>query len=48
MTVRRAGDTCIAAFLPKALTIPKQGKHLRLVWSGKHQAIVSHFAIRSI
>lgn len=47
-SVRRPGGICVAAFLPKALTIPRQGKHLRLVWSGKQQSIVHHFAISHV
>ncbi|MGB1238568.1 MAG: RES family NAD+ phosphorylase [Pseudomonadales bacterium] len=44
-SVRDPGGECIAAFTPKAVTIPRQGQHLRYVWSGHQQKIISVFSI---
>lgn len=44
-SVRDSGGECIAVFRPKALTIPKQGKHFRYVWSGQRQKIISVLTI---
>lgn len=44
-SVRDPGGECIAAFRPTALTIPKQGKHFRYVWSGQQQKITSVLTI---
>jgi hypothetical protein len=34
LSARRAGGQCIAAFRPRAVSLPKQGKHLRYSWDG--------------
>jgi hypothetical protein len=39
LSVRDAGGECIAAFKPKAVTIPVQGGHYKYIWSGKKQKI---------
>lgn len=44
-SVRHAGGACVAAFKPKAVTIPQQGRHYRYVWSGKHQRITDYFVV---
>jgi hypothetical protein len=33
------GGECVAAFKPKAVTIPLQGGHYKYIWSGKKQKI---------
>lgn len=38
-SVRDQGGECVAAFTPKAVTIPVQGGHYRYIWSGKKQKI---------
>ena len=38
-SVRHAGGICIAAFNPKALTIPRQSGHYKYQWNGKTQRI---------
>lgn len=38
-SVRLAGHECVAAFRPPAVSIPKQGKHLRYVWSASQRRI---------
>ncbi|WP_421131741.1 RES family NAD+ phosphorylase [Alteromonas sp. A079] len=38
-SVRDKGGECVAAFRPKAVTIPIQGGHFRYIWSGKKQKI---------
>jgi hypothetical protein len=38
-SVRNAGGECVAAFKPKAVTIPVQGGHYRYIWSAKKQKI---------
>lgn len=45
-SVRDPGGECVAAFRPKAVTIPIQGCHFRYVWSGFHQRIVSVLKVR--
>lgn len=40
-SVRDPGGECVAAFRPKSVTIPVQGIHLRYVWSGRQQKVVS-------
>lgn len=40
-SVRDSGGECVAAFRPRALTVPIQGSHFRYVWSGYQQKIVS-------
>lgn len=39
-SVRDKGGECIAAFKPKAVTIPVQAGHYKYIWSGKKQKIV--------
>lgn len=38
-SVRDPGGECVAAFKPKAVTIPVQGSHYKYIWSGKKQKI---------
>lgn len=38
-SVRHPGGQCIAAFKPKAVSIPVQAGHYKYVWSGKKQKI---------
>jgi hypothetical protein len=38
-SVRDVGGECVAAFKPKAVTIPLQGGHYKYIWSGKKQKI---------
>ncbi len=38
-SVRDKGGECVAAFKPKAITIPVQGGHYKYIWSGKKQKI---------
>ncbi|RPA56655.1 RES domain-containing protein [Shewanella vesiculosa] len=38
-SVRDSGGECIAAFKPKAVTIPLQGGHYKYIWSSKKQKI---------
>ncbi|WDE03892.1 RES family NAD+ phosphorylase [Thalassomonas viridans] len=38
-SVRDHGGECIAAFKPKAVTIPVQGGHYKYLWNGKKQQI---------
>ena len=38
-SVRDQGGECVAAFKPKAVTIPVQGSHYKYIWSGKKQKI---------
>jgi hypothetical protein len=38
-SVRDEGGQCVAAFKPKAVTIPTQGGHYKYLWSGKNQKI---------
>lgn len=38
-SVRDEGGECVAAFKPKAVTIPVQSGHYKYVWSGKKQKI---------
>lgn len=40
-SVRHAEGTCIAAFRPPAVSIPKQTKHLKYHWNGEHITAVS-------
>lgn len=34
-SARHKAGTCIAAFKPKAISLPKQTKHLRYIWNGE-------------
>jgi len=34
LSAQRRGGQCIAAFRPRAVSLPKQGKHLRYSWNG--------------
>jgi hypothetical protein len=47
-SVRLPGHECVAAFRPPALSIPKQGKHLRYVWSALARRITVVFEISQI
>ncbi len=47
-SVRNVGGECVALFRPKAMTIPKQGKHVRMVWSGSKQAIVDTYLVKAL
>jgi hypothetical protein len=38
-SVRDPGGECVAAFKPKAVTIPIQGAHYKYIWSGKKRKI---------
>ncbi len=38
-SVRYSGGTCIAAFKPKTVSIPKQAGHYKYIWNGKKQKI---------
>ncbi len=38
-SVRDAGGECVAAFKPRAVTIPLQGAHYKYIWSGRKQRI---------
>lgn len=38
-SVRDKSGECVAAFKPKAVTIPIQGGHYKYIWSGKKQRI---------
>ncbi len=42
-SVRHPGSECIAAFKPKAVSIPVQGPHLKYFWDGDKQRI-THWA----
>jgi hypothetical protein len=39
-SVRDKGGECVAAFKPKAVTIPVQSGHYKYIWSGNKQKIV--------
>lgn len=47
-SVRLAGHECVAAFRPPAVSIPKQGKHLRYVWSASQRKISIVFEISQV
>ncbi len=47
-SVRDSGGECVAAFRPKAVTIPRQGKHFRYVWSGYHQKIIAVLTVSEV
>lgn len=47
-SVRQSDGLCVVAFLPKALTIPRQGKHIRLIWNGLSQSIVGRFSMTAV
>ena len=47
-SVRLPGHECVAAFRPPAVSIPKQGKHLRYVWSASQQKISFVFEISQV
>jgi len=38
-SVRHKGGECVAAFKPKAVTVPIQGEHYKYMWNGKKQKI---------
>lgn len=47
-SVRDKGGECVAAFKPKAVTIPVQGGHYKYVWSGKKQKIINILEVNLI
>lgn len=47
-SVRLPGHECVAAFRPPAVSIPKQGKHLRYVWSSVQRRITTVFEISEL
>jgi hypothetical protein len=47
-SVRLPGHDCVAAFRPPAVSIPKQGKHLRYVWSASQRRISYVFEISQV
>lgn len=47
-SVRDSGGECLAAFKPRALTIPVQGSHYRYVWSGHAQAITAVLKVEAV
>jgi hypothetical protein len=47
-SVRLPGHECVAAFRPPAVSIPKQGKHLRYVWSASEGRISFVFEISQV
>jgi hypothetical protein len=40
-SVRAPGGECVAAFKPKAVSLPIQGPHLRYIWDGRAQVITA-------
>lgn len=47
-SARDSKGECVAAFRPKAVTIPTQGCHFRYVWSGFQQKIVSVLTVNEL
>ena len=47
-SVRLTGHECVAALRPPAVSIPKQGKHLRYVWSASERKISIVFEINQV
>jgi len=47
-SVRDEGGECVAAFKPRAVTIPVQGGHYKYIWSGKKQRIENILEINLI
>lgn len=47
-SVRDEGGECVAAFKPKAVTIPVQSAHYRYIWSSKKQKIEHVLAVELI
>lgn len=47
-SVRDEGGECVAAFKPKAVTIPVQGGHYKYMWSGKKLRITNILDIKLI
>jgi len=47
-SVRDEGGECVAAFKPKAVTIPVQGGHYKYIWSGRKQRIENILEINLI
>lgn len=45
-SVRRDGGECVAAFRPRAVSRPVQGRHLRYVWDGER--IVNVYALTEV
>ena len=47
-SVRLEGHECIAALRPPAVSIPRQGKHLRYVWSASSQRMSFVFEVSEV
>ena len=47
-SVRLSGHECVAAFRPPAVSIPKQGKHIRYVWSASSRTISFVFEVSEV
>lgn len=47
-SVRLSGHECVAAFRPPAVSIPKQGKHIRYVWSASSRKISFVFEVSEV
>lgn len=47
-SVRLPGHECVAAFRPPAVSIPKQGKHIRYVWSASSRKISFVFEVSEV
>ena len=47
-SVRLPGHECVAAFRPPAVSIPKQGKHLRYFWSASEGRISFVFEVSQV
>lgn len=47
-SVRHPNSECIAAFRPPAISLPKQGRHLRYVWDGAEQRITNVLEVRNV
>ena len=47
-SVRLPGHECVAAFRPPAVSIPKQGKHIRYVWSASSRRISFVFEVSEV
>lgn len=45
-SVRHPGGECIAALRPPAVSVPRQGPHLRYVWDGRLQRITEVLEVR--
>lgn len=47
-SVRDEGGECVAAFRPRAVTIPVQGGHFKYMWSGKKQRIENILEVKLV